>query len=525
MKKSLFIDFKIVNLYFNVFLNRGLLLLIVLAIFASTSFAQKKEKKERIKLEHANELEGDKRNGEKVNILRGNVIFSQKGAMMYCDSAYQYKKRNSIDAFGNVKINQGDTISLTGNTLNYNGDTKIAIVKGNVVMRDRKMTLTTDALTYDMKNKLASYNTGGKIKDENTTLTSQIGNYATDTKTLYFKKNVKAVNPKQGFSLTGDTLEYNTITKIVTYRGPTTIVNNEGTIYSKTTGEYNTRDSSSVIVGQSKVTSGNFLLTANKMHYSENRKSGIATGNVRMYSEKDDIIIEGDEAYYWEKKGISKVFGHPVMKSISGSDTLFLTADTLISIDNPIKNQRKLYAFHNAKIFRKDLQGKCDSLVYNFSDSTIYFFNDPVLWNGGNQMFADSINIQLANKKVKQMNMNINSFIISKDSMRNFNQIKGRKMTAFFDSSSINRVLVKGNGESIYFALENDSALVGMNKVACSDITIGFMNKALNSISFIKSPDAQFIPPHELQEPDKRLKGFAWREKERPTRRMVVRKE
>ena len=123
------------------------------------------------------------------------------------------------------------------------------------------------------------------------------------------------------------------------------------------------------------------------------------------------------------------------------------------------------------------------------------------------------------------MNMNVNSFIISKDSMRNYNQIKGRKMTALFDSSSITRVDVKGNGESIYFALENDSALVGMNKVACSDITIGFRNKALNTISFIKSPDAQFIPPHELQEPDKRLKGFAWREKERPTKGQVVRKE
>jgi lipopolysaccharide export system protein LptA len=501
------------------------LLLIVFWLTSNSAFAQKKEKKERIKLEHANELEGDKRNGEKVNILRGNVIFSQKGAMMYCDSAYQYKKRNSIDAFGNVRMNQGDTINLTGNTLNYNGDTKMALVKGNVVLRDRKMTLTTDALTYDMKNKLASYTTGGKIKDENTTLTSQIGNYATDTKTLHFKKNVKAVNPKQGFSLSGDTLEYNTITKIVTYRGPTTIISKTDTIYSKSWGEYNTVDSSSAIEGQSKVTSGSFILNADKMHYSETRKSGVAKGNVRMVSEKDDIIIEGDEAYYWEKKGISKVFGHPVMKSISGDDTLFLTADTLISFDNPEKNQRKLYAYRNTKIFRKDLQGKCDSLLYNFSDSTIYFFNDPVLWNAGNQMFADSINIQLANKRISRMNMNVNSFIISKDSLKNFNQIKGRKMIALFDTVSITRVDVKGNGESIYFALENDSALVGMNKVACSDIIIRFQDKSLNSITFIKSPDAQFIPPHELQEPDKKLKGFVWREKERPTRRQVVRKE
>jgi lipopolysaccharide export system protein LptA len=311
---------------------------------------------------------------------------------------------------------------------------------------------------------------------------------------------------------------------MITYRGPTTIINKEGTITSNY-GYYNTIDSSSVIQDQSKVKSGNFLLTADNMKYNGKTKPGVASGNVVMVSEKDNIIIEGDKAYYWESTGLSKIFGHPLMKSISGKDTLFLTADTLISIDVPGKNQRKLYAYNNTKIFRKDLQGKCDSLVYNFSDSTIYFFNDPVLWNGGNQIFADSINIQLANKQISRMNMNINSFIISKDSLRNFNQIKGRRMTALFHDNSISRVDVNGNGESIYFALENDSALVGMNKVACSDITIGFLNEALNTISFIKSPDAQFIPPHELQEPDRRLKGFAWREKERPTRVMVLRKD
>ncbi|MFL5729793.1 MAG: OstA-like protein, partial [Cytophagaceae bacterium] len=441
-------------------------MIFLLIISGSSGFAQVSgkfsigKKKDKIKLEHANELEGAPRNGEKVNILRGNVAFSQKGALMYCDSAYHYKKRNSIDAFGNVRINQGDSITLTGNTLNYNGDSKLAIVKGNVVLKDRKMTLTTDALNYDMRNKLASYNTGGKMIDKDNTLTSQNGSYSTESKTLYFKKNVKVVNTKQGFSLTGDTLEYNTISKMITYRGPTTIVNKDGTITANY-GEYNTRDSSSVIQGESRVKSGNFLLTADHMQYNGDKKPGLAKGHVRMVSEKDNIVIEGDEAYYWKNSGVSKVFGHPLMKSISGTDTLFLTADTLVSFDNPDKSQRKLFAYKNTKIFRKDLQGKCDSLLYNFSDSTIYFFNDPVLWNAGNQMFADSINIQLANKKISQMNMNINSFIISKDSLKNFNQIKGRKMTAFFKDNSISKIDVKGNGESIYFALENDTALVG----------------------------------------------------------------
>jgi lipopolysaccharide export system protein LptA len=487
------------------------------------SFFSYSQKKEKIELVRANELTNGRLEGDFLFI--GNVIFKQKGTFLYCDSAYFYnskkapEKQNSIDAFGHIKIQQGDSITLTGNTLHYEGNSKMAIVKGNVVLKDRKMTLTTDVLNYDMNAGLASYNTGGKIRDENNTVTSQIGVYNTSNKTLYFKKDVRVVNIKEGFNLSGDTLEYNTDNKIVTFRGPTKIVRQESVLYADH-GEYNTINKITRVPGKPKVESGDYTLTGDHISYDEVKNVGVVTGNVVMVSSKNKVIIEGDIAHYTPK--VSKVFGNTLMKHASGKDTLFMTADTLISIDNENKAQKRILAFNNTKIFRTDLQGKCDSLVYNFSDSTIYFFTDPVLWNEGNQIIADSINIQLANNEISRMNMNLNSFIISEDSIKNYNQVKGKKMTAFFTENKISKVDVKGNGESIYFALEKDTIVVGMNKVECSDIMVKFEDNKLNSISFIKSPDAQFIPPHELQEPDKRLKGFSWRVKERPTRNQVL---
>jgi lipopolysaccharide export system protein LptA len=91
-----------------------------------------------------------------------------------------------------------------------------------------------------------------------------------------------------------------------------------------------------------------------------------------------------------------------------------------------------MFAYNHVKIFKSDLQGKCDSLVYNYTDSTIYFYRDPVLWNERSQLTADTINIQLANNKINRMYLRTNSFVISQDTLLQYNQVKGRQMTAFF---------------------------------------------------------------------------------------------
>lgn len=465
-------------------------------------------------------LEKGTLNGVSGNKLKGNVLFKQKDMLVFCDSAFQPATRTGVDAYGHVRILQGDSVTITGNTLHYESETKYATLRGNVVFTDKGTTLKTDVLDYNVQDKSARYNTGAVIRDAKSILTSLRGTYKSQNKIFYFRDKVKVVGP-EGTLLT-DTMDYFTQTKTAYFRGASQVISMDGVVHMNEAGEYNTAGSVAKLKGRVKLESGSYVITGDQMSNDEKRRISIVKGHVRIVALKDSITIEGDEVYNWGGKGISKVFGNAIMKNYSEKDTLYITGDTLLSIDNNNPSEKRLFVYNNTRIFRIDLQGKCDSLAYNFSDSTIYFYRDPVLWSEGSQLLADSINIQMANKKIDKLNMNVNSFIISVDSLRNYNQVKGRKMTAFFKDNSINKVDVKGNGESIYFALEKDSVLVGMNKVACSDILIRFEKNKVNSITFLKKPDAVFIPPHEIKDPERRLKGFRWRIQERPTLEEVL---
>jgi hypothetical protein len=241
-----------------------------------------------------------------------------------------------------------------------------------------------------------------------------------------------------------------------------------------------------------------------------------------MISKSDQVTIYGREARYNKITGITKVYGDPWMENLVSGDTLFLSADSLISIDRKVEKFRILLAYYGVRVFKSDLQGISDSLVYRFTDSTIHFYRKPVLWTDDNQLSADSLHIQLANNKLDKMFMRFNSFIISIDTLGYFNQMAGRYMTSFFDSGRISRVEVRGNGESIYHALKEDTALMGLNKVVCSDMNILFKDNELQTITFLRQPDALFIPPKEIKEEETRLRGFDWKLSLRPDKEAVL---
>jgi hypothetical protein len=170
------------------------------------------------------------------------------------------------------------------------------------------------------------------------------------------------------------------------------------------------------------------------------------------------------------------------------------------------------------------MQGVADSIEYRAADSTIFFYRNPILWSQGNQMTADSISMLIQNNTVSKVFLTINAFVISQDTLLHYNQIKGRRMTAELANGKINKVTVIGNGESIYYALdEKNTSMMGMNKIVCSNITIRFKDGKVNNLSFYIQPDAQFIPPHELKKEDKTLKGFEWKAGQKPIRSDVVR--
>jgi lipopolysaccharide export system protein LptA len=505
-------------------------ILLLLILGTTTSFAQKK-----VKLKHANTAYGSMKEGERFDRLVGDVIFEQNTTTIYCDSAHYFKTKNMLDAFGRVHITEGDSVDITALGLSYDGNTKIAKLRRNVVFVKKKIaTLYTDFLDYDRVKNEARYFNGGKLVDTTNTLTSRKGYYDVPVNVASFKTKVVCVNPD--YTLTSDTLQYNSKTRVIYFRDTTLVKGKDGKNALYKSGTYNTIQKLSVL------DKGEFETPSYKMKGDQNflddvKKYYTSKGKVSMTSKQEKMTIYGDDGFYDKKNGISKVFGHAyVTKVDDDGDTLFLAADTLVSIENVNPKKKRLLAYNHVKIFKNTMQGSADSLAYVSADSILYLYKDPILWSDGNQMTADSIRMLLKNKEIDKIFMTGNSFVISQDSMKNFNQIKGRKMTAHFNGKNISHVIVQGNGESLYFALEEkelartDSAILklmitmGMNKMICSNMRINFVKGKVNNVSFYVKPDANLIPIHELKKEDRTLKGFAWRRKERPLKSEVERK-
>ncbi len=509
-------------------MNRYLPLFLILLI-STGSLAQR-----RVKMKHADSLIGSIRNGERFDRLIGNVIFIQNTTTINCDSAHFFKTKNRIEAFGKVHIVDGDSVDVTSQALTYDGNDKVAHLRKKVVFTKLGIaTLYTDNLDYDRKKNEARYFSGGKLVDTTNVLTSKKGYYDVRTNLAAFKSDVVGVNPD--YTLTSDTLQYNSKTKIIYFKDETTVKDKDGGVAVYKSGFYNTNKKLSAL-SLGVIESVEYKIKGDEYDIDDAKKLYKAKGRVVMTSKEENMLIFGDDSFYDKKTGISKVYGNAYVAKIDDDlDTLFISADTLVSIENKDPTKKRLLAYNKVKILKKDLQGIADSLVYKSFDSTIYFYRAPALWSSGNQMTADSIRIRLKNKKIDKIYMVANSFVVSQDSMLNFNQIKGRNMTADFKGSSINNVLVEGNAESLYYALEEKEAdldsvrvkltvTMGMNKMICSKMRIIFEDGKVNTVNAYVKPDAQFIPPQEIKEADRKLKGFIWREDQRPTREQVVRK-
>jgi lipopolysaccharide export system protein LptA len=495
-------------------------LLFAVAIVILIGFSAHAQKK--VKLKQADEGRRGKKGDERYERLIGNVIFIQNKTTIYCDSAHFYKRKNFIEAFGKVRILDGDSVTITGSKLEYNGDNKKAKLRNKVVFTKlARATLYTDYLDFSRPSNLAYYFNGGKLVDSVNTLTSDKGYYDLNSNMASFKKNVKVVNPD--YTMYSDSLRYNSRTKRIFFVTTTKVINKDSSTFIYEGGVYDTQTKVSDIrsgAGESE----QYTITGDKYDYDGIRNVGKIRGNVVMTSKKENLIIYGQASDYYKAIGVTKVYNNAyVAKVTDDSDTLFMAADTLVSIDDADPKKDRLLAYNQVKLFKSDMQGVADSVEYRSSDSTIFFYQNPILWSQGNQMTADSISMLIQNNTVSKVFLTVNAFVISQDTLLNYNQIKGRRMTAELANSKINKVIVIGNGESIYYALdEKNTGMMGMNRIVCSNITIRFKDGKVNNLSFYVQPDAQFIPPHELKKEDRTLKGFDWKAVQKPIRSDVV---
>lgn len=524
---------------------------------------------DKVELIRADTLVGINQPGATVRKLKNNVALKQKGVLMYCDLAIQNQTTNVIEAYGNVRMVQGDTITVQGDTMFYYGNARQANLRGRVVMKDRKMTLNTKQLDYDMLTGIAHYPVKGRIVDRENILTSDEGFYDTRIKQFTFRRNVRLLNQptgKEKTTIIADSLLYNSVTRLATFQGPTKIISKDGTLQAKE-GQYNTVSRISNFQRRATVETDKYTLTGDTLNFDNLTDLGLARGHVVLVSKSDRTILTGDHGRYNGQAGVSRITGHAVVKSIVSQDTLFMRADTLFSFDGPGKpgagkpaKGRRLVGQKNVLVYKSDLQSKCDSIVYDLADSTIYFYKKPIIWSQNNyQMEADSMKTVLIHNRINTMYLRGKSFVVSQDTLRNFNQVKGRVITAFFrdmivkpasltattvsnrkpasralakptkvkpqERTELDRVVVEGNGQSIYFAVDEKSRMIGLNHVECSKMTIEFNDRKVDRIRFYGHPDAAFVPPHEMTTDRKQLDGFRWRDKDKPTKAQVLASE
>ncbi|MEG1544670.1 MAG: OstA-like protein [Tannerellaceae bacterium] len=493
-----------------------LFLLGVFSLLSVCVFAQAQDsvsqKKKKVYLEHANILSFDQALNPDAQVLIGDVCFRHDSSYMYCDSAYFYEQGNSLEAFSNVRMEQGDTLFVYGNYLFYDGNTQLAQMRENVRMENGQVTLFTDSLNYDRIANIGYYFDGGMVVDEENELSSFYGQYSPATKESVFNDSVRLENPQ--FTLYSDTLHYNTDSKIATILGPSVIVSDSGTIYSSR-GWYNTADNTSLLLDRSRIVSGDRIMTGDSIFYNKESGFGEAFGNMNLQDTTKKVMIEGQYGYYNERTEYAFATDSARFMEYSKADTLYLHADTLemATIDSTF---REIKAYHGVRFFRVDMQGVCDSMLFNTHDSVLYMYNEPVIWNEQYQIYGDTIEIYMNDSTIDYAHVKQFAFAVQLVDSSYYDQLKGNDLKAFFNGQAVDQIDVAGNAESIFYPLESDGAKVGMNETKSGFLTIWVKENKLEKLKIWPNPQGTMTPIPDLRPEQKTLKDFHWFDYLRP---------
>lgn len=469
-----------------------------------------------IYLIHSDLTRFDQAQNPDAQILEGSVVFRHDSVYMYCDSAYFYEKTNSLEAFGNVKMNQGDTLFLYGDYLFYDGNSMLAMVRENVRMENKKTTLLTDSLNYDRIFNLGYYFDGGTLMDETNVLTSDWGEYSPATKIAVFNYNVKLVNPQ--FTLTSDTLRYSTATKIANIVGPSDIYSDNNHIYSEL-GFYDTNKEQAELLNRSILTNEGKQLTGDSLFYDRAQGYGEAFDHVILKDTTNKNMLTGNYCYYNELTGNALATQRAIAIDYSQGDSLFMHADTLRLITYYIHTdsmQREMRAYHKVRMYRTDIQGVCDSLVYSTTDSCLTLYHDPILWNGPQQILGEEIKAYMNDSTIDWAHIINQAFAIEKKDSIHYNQVTGKEMKAFFAGGEIYKADVLGNVRLIFYPEEKDSSLLVMNYGETSILAMYFKDRKMDKAVMSPKSNGVAYPMDQIPSDKYRLPNFAWFDYIRP---------
>jgi len=486
------------------------------------------------------------RDTTELETIAGNVIIKEGLTTFYCDSATLNKKTNVLEAFGNIHINDNDSIHTYAQYLKYIGKDRMAYLKKNVRLTDNKGTLYTDELEYDMATGIAKYHNGGKIVNGTTELTSKDAVYYADTKDVFFKKTVHLIDPDR--NIWADSLQYNINTNIATFISPTHIVGKDGSVIDTKNGTYNLKTGDANFFDRTSFRDSTHYGIGNIVHYDKLTRILQLEGKAKFVDSVNKVTALGDLLIIDTKQNSFLATRKPVMILYREGDSTYIAADTLFSglrkydsLERRVVTQadtlkkttaiktsadssiRYFLAFHHVRIFNDSLQAVSDSLHYTTLDSTFKLFGDPVVWNDKTQVTGDTIYMFTERQKAKRVYVFNNGMIINQASDGIYNQIAGRTLNGYFVDGAIDYVRVKGSpAESIFYPQDDDSAFIGMNRSSGDVIDIHFVKKELNKVKFVNNVDGVLYPLSQTPGDKKQLKNFKWQDKRRPKNKLEL---
>ena len=481
----------------------------------------------KVHLLHADRLFFDERLHRTAQILVGGVKFSHEGVLMYCDSALYYEATNSFDAFGNVRMNQGDTLLLNSEVLYYNGLDRLARARYSVVLKHGTMTIYTDSLDYDRLYDLGYFFEGGRVRDHDNELTSDWGEYSPATHQAVFNYNVRLVNPappaKPETVLISDTLHYNTQTAIARIVGPSNIENGENHIYSEL-GYYDTQAKHTHLLDRSIMTNNGKRLVGDSVVWNDDVATAEAFGNVVYTDVVGKNMFTGGYCYYEDITGYVMATDSAVAIDYSQQDTMYAHADTFkvftYNIDTD-STYRIVHAYYHLRAFRRDVQAVCDSMVYDSRDSILFMYRDPILWQEGQQQLGEEIRIFFNNRNIDSVQVLRQALSVEKIDDVHFNQVAGHEMHSYFKDGDLYLSTSEGNVFVNYYPFDEDSIMVELNHTETSLLKMFVKDKKVDHIWMPAATGIMYpiplIPPDALY-----LQNFAWFDYIRPRDRYDI---
>ncbi|MCH5307552.1 MAG: hypothetical protein J1E37_05675 [Prevotella sp.] len=497
-------------------------LLVLGMVFAVTPAKRKttprqKVEDKRVYLIHSDHLHYDQYLNGDAQVLNGNVHFRHQGADLYSDSAHFYEQSNSFEAFGHVRMVQGDTLSLTSDYAYYDGNNQLAQARYNVVLKHRKSTLYTDSLDYDRLYNFGNFFEGGKLVDGSTVLTSDWGEYHTDNRQAMFYYDVRLKDNK--LYITTDSLYYDTQTSRAHIVGPSNITSGTSHIYSED-GYYNTKTEQSELFGRSIISDQGRILIGDSVYRNAADGTNFAYNNVIYNDTVNKNIMTGDYCEYNDSTGYAMATKRAVTIDYSQQDSLYMHADTFKIFTFNIRTDsvyRKIHAYNKVRAFRKDIQAVCDSLVYNTQDSCMTMYKDPIIWYDAQQLIGELVKVYMRDSTIDYAHVIGQAFSAEQlhDSIH-FNQISSKEMKTFFQNGeaheyqAIDNVLV-----NYFYTDEEDSVITLMNYLETSLLKLFLKDRKMERIWTTKASGV-YYPINQIPPDRNPLPGFAWFDYVRP---------